>query len=42
MRNNSIGNQTWNSSNSNNWARPASLNTYLNSIVSLIWWHEIK
>ncbi len=31
MRNNSIGNQTWNSSNSNNWARPASLNTYLNS-----------
>ena len=31
MRTASIGNQTWDSSNSNNWARPASLNTYLNS-----------
>ena len=30
MRINSIGNQLWDSSNSNNWARPASLNTYLN------------
>ena len=30
MRNASIGNQAWDSSNSNNWARPASLNTYLN------------
>ena len=30
MRINSIGNQAWDSSNSNNWARPASLNTYLN------------
>ena len=31
MRNTSIGNQVWDSSNSNNWARPADLNTYLNS-----------
>ena len=30
MRNESIGNMVWDSSNSNNWARPASLNTYLN------------
>ena len=30
MRINSIGNRAWDSSNSNNWARPASLNTYLN------------
>ena len=30
MRTASIGNQAWDSSNSNNWARPASLNTYLN------------
>ena len=30
MRINSIGNQAWDSSNNNNWARPASLNTYLN------------
>ena len=31
MRDASIGNRAWDSSNSNNWARPASLNTYLNS-----------
>ncbi len=31
MKDTSIGNQAWDSSNSNNWARPASLNTYLNS-----------
>ena len=30
MRVNSIGNQYWDTSGSNNWARPASLNTYLN------------
>ena len=30
MRIANIGNRAWNSSNSNNWARPASLNTYLN------------
>ena len=30
MRTESIGNQAWDSSNSNNWARPATLNTYLN------------
>ena len=30
MRTLSIGNRAWDSSNSNNWARPASLNTYLN------------
>ena len=30
MRTNSIGNQEWNTSDNNNWARPASLNTYLN------------
>ena len=30
MRDSSIGIQKWNTSNSNNWARPASLNTYLN------------
>ena len=29
-RSESIGNMVWDSSNSNNWARPASLNTYLN------------
>ena len=31
MRTASIDNMVWDSSNSNNWARPASLNTYLNS-----------
>ena len=31
MRNTSIEDRVWDSSNSNNWARPASLNTYLNS-----------
>ena len=30
MRTASIGNRLWDSSNSNNWARPATLNTYLN------------
>ena len=30
LRINSIRNQVWDSSKSNNWARPASLNTYLN------------
>ena len=30
MRNNHLINRSWDSSNSNNWARPASLNTYLN------------
>ncbi len=30
MRSESIGNRAWDSSNSNNWARPATLNTYLN------------
>ena len=30
MRINSIGNQAWDSSNSNNWARSTSLNMYLN------------
>ena len=30
MRSESIGNRAWDSSNSNNWARPADLNTYLN------------
>ena len=30
MRDENIGNRAWDSSNSNNWARPASLNTYLN------------
>ena len=30
IREESIGNQVWDSSNSNNWVRPASLNTYLN------------
>ncbi len=30
MKTASIGNMAWDSSNSNNWARPASLNTYLN------------
>ena len=30
MRINIIGNQLWDSSTSNNWARPATLNTYLN------------
>ena len=32
MRNDSIGNMVWDSSGSNNWAKPASLNTYLNEI----------
>ena len=31
MRNASIGNIAWDTSNSNNWNRPATLNTYLNS-----------
>ena len=31
MRTASIGNQAWDSSSNNNWARPASLNTYLNN-----------
>ena len=31
MRNASIGNQYWDTSGSNNWARPATLNTYLNN-----------
>ena len=30
VRNETLPNQTWDSSNSNNWARPATLNTYLN------------
>ena len=30
MRNESIGGRAWNSSRSNDWASPASLNTYLN------------
>ena len=30
MKQNSIGNIAWDTSNSNNWARPATLNTYLN------------
>ena len=30
MRNQSIENMAWDSSNSNNWVRPATLNTYLN------------
>ena len=30
MKINSIGNRVWNSSGSNNWASPATLNTYLN------------
>ena len=30
IRNESIGKYYWNTSSSNNWARPASLNTYLN------------
>ena len=30
MKKSSIGNQHWDTSGSNNWARPASLNTYLN------------
>ena len=30
MRNESIGNIAWDDTNSNNWARPATLNTYLN------------
>ena len=30
MRSESIGNRVWDSSSSNNWARPATLNTYLN------------
>ena len=30
MRNDSIGEVEWDSSNSNNWARPSTLNTYLN------------
>ena len=31
MRNQSIENMAWDSSNSNNWVRPATLNTYLSS-----------
>ena len=31
IRNDSIGDMAWNSSNNNNWTRPSSLNTYLNS-----------
>ena len=31
MRNDSIGDMAWDTSDNNNWARPASLNTYLNS-----------
>ena len=31
MRIESIGNRVWDSSDSSNWGRPASLNTYLNS-----------
>ena len=30
MKNESIGNMAWDTSNNNNWARPSSLNTYLN------------
>ena len=30
VRNETLPNQAWDSSNSNNWARPATLNTYLN------------
>ena len=30
MRDSSIGNQRWDTANGSNWARPASLNTYLN------------
>ena len=30
IRNESIGDRVWDSSNSNNWVRPSSLNTYLN------------
>ena len=30
IRTENLGNQLWDSSDSNNWARPASLNTYLN------------
>ena len=30
MRNESIGDMAWDTSTSNNWARPSSLNTYLN------------
>ena len=30
MKNESIGNMSWDNTNSNNWARPADLNTYLN------------
>ena len=30
IKNNSIGNMIWDSSKSNNWARPSTLNTYLN------------
>ena len=30
VKNNSIGEMAWDSSNSNNWAKPASLNSYLN------------
>ncbi|MFQ8642762.1 MAG: DUF6273 domain-containing protein [Bacilli bacterium] len=31
IRNESIGEMAWDTSNSNNWARPATLNTYLNN-----------
>ena len=32
IKDQSIGNKNWNTSNSNNWARPATLNTELNTI----------
>ncbi len=32
MKNDSIGNMAWDTSRSNNWARPAEINTYLNEI----------
>ena len=31
IKNESIGSKAWDTSNSNNWARPATLNTYLNN-----------
>ena len=35
MRNESIGDMVWDDTNSNNWARPATLNTYLNETYLL-------
>ena len=35
MRNESIGNMAWDDTNSNNWERPATLNTYLNDTYLL-------